>query len=293
MTMAAISLLPGGMALSAEHRWNPPSHLGNRIMLYIELIRMEFVNNLAYRSSYLTGIFNYSIQIGAYFFLWDAIYSGRRILGGLNKEEMITYVIVAWVVRSFYFSNLDRRVAVEIREGKIALELIRPYNYQMVKFARAFGEALFRMLFFALPAGIFFYLIRPFGLPAGWQNGLIFLVTIAGSFVINAQISMIAGFLAFFTQSTSGIYRAKRVVMDLFSGLLLPISFYPDWARDIIKLFPFQVVSYMPNLIYLGKITGAAALKVVILQLFWVAVLGVIGFFFWRFAVKHVVIQGG
>lgn len=272
---------------------NPAAHFWNRMMLYLELVRMEFVNSLAYRSSYFTGVFNYSIQIGAYFFLWDAIYSGRRTLGGLNKEEMLTYVIVAWVVRSFYFSNLDRRVAVEIRDGKIALELIRPYDYQMVKYARAFGEAIFRIIFFALPAGLFLYLIRPFTLPAGWLNGVIFLVSILGSFMINAQISMIAGFLAFFTQSTSGIYRAKRVVMDLFSGLLLPISFYPQWARDIIKLFPFQAVSYMPNMIYLGKITGLAALNVLVLQLFWILLLGIAAFFFWRFAVKHVVIQGG
>ncbi len=272
---------------------NFPAGLWNRFLLYLELVRMEFINSLAYRSSYLTGVFNYSIQIGAYFFLWDAIYSGHRLLGGLTKDEMITYVIVAWVARSFYFSNLDRRVAGEIRDGKIALELIRPYSYQMVKYARAFGEAIFRIMFYALPAGTLIYLIRPFGLPAGWQNGLVFLLTILGSFVIYAQISMIAGFLAFFTQSTSGIFRAKRVVMDLFSGLLLPISFYPQWAVKVINLFPFQTVSYLPNLIYLGKIGGAAAFKVIILQFCWMVVLGLIEILFWRLAVKYVVIQGG
>lgn len=254
---------------------------------------MEFVNNLAYRSSYFTGIINYSIQIGAYFYLWDAIYAGRRIIGGLNKEEMITYVIVAWVVRSFYFSNLDRRVAEEIRDGKIALELIRPYSYQLVKYARAFGEAIFRVLFFALPAGLAIYLLRPFGLPPDWLAGLIFGLTVVGSFLINAQLSMMAGIMAFFTQSTSGIYRAKRVVLDLFSGLLLPISFYPEWAIKIIKLFPFQTISYMPNMIYLGKIGGLAALQVVLLQIFWIAVLGLASFWLWRFVVKHVVVQGG
>lgn len=265
----------------------------NRIMLYLELVRMEFVNNLAYRSTYFTGIFNYSIQIGAYFFLWDAIYSGRKVIGGLNREEMITYVIVAWVIRSFYFSNLDRRVAVEIRDGKIALELIRPYSYQMVKYARAFGEALFRMLFFALPAGLIIYLVSPFGLPPDWRSSILFALAVVGSFVINSQISMLVGFVVFFTKSTSGIYKAKRVVMDLFSGLLIPLSFYPEWARDIIKLFPFQAVSYMPNLIYLGKLTGLEALNVLGLQVFWITVLGLAGTFFWRLAVKHVVIQGG
>jgi len=271
----------------------PQTHFMNRLLLYLELVRMEFVNNLAYRASYFTGIFNYSIQIGAYFFLWDAVYSGQRVIGGLNKEEMLTYVIVAWVVRSFYFSNLDRRVGTDIRDGKIALELIRPYSYQMVKFARAFGEAIFRMIFFALPAGIFIYLIRPFGLPPGWHNTLVFLISLLGSFVIYAQVSMLAGFVVFFTKSPSGVYKAKRVVMDLFSGLLLPISFYPDWAVKVIKLFPFQTVSYMPNLIYLGKISGAAAFNVIGLQWFWIAVLALFSALFWEFAVKHVVIQGG
>lgn len=271
----------------------PRMQIRDTLMLYIELIRMEFINNLAYRSSYFTGIFNYAIQMGAYFFLWDAVYTGVRTLGGLNKEQMLTYVIIAWVVRSFYFSNLDRHIATEIQQGKIALELIRPYNYQLVKYARAFGESIFRVLFFALPSGLMMYLIHPFELPPGPLSALFFVLAAVLSFFINAQISMIAGMFAFFTQSVSGIYRAKRVVLDLFSGLLLPISFYPDWAQQIIKLMPFQAVSYLPNLIYLGKIRGGAALQVLLLQAFWIAVLYIAGALFWRYAVRHVVVQGG
>lgn len=271
----------------------PRSGLGDIVMLYLDLIRMEFINNLAYRSSYFTGIFNYSIQIGAYFFLWEAVYTGRRVLGGLSKEQMLTYVIIAWVVRSFYFSNLDRYIANEIQQGKIALELIRPYNYQLVKFARAFGEAIFRVIFFALPSGILMYLIHPFGLPPNPVSVLIFAVAVVLSFFINAQISMIAGTFAFFTQSVSGIYRGKRVVMDLFSGLLLPISFYPDWAQQVIKLLPFQAVSYLPNMIYLGKLQGWAAVQAVLIQVFWLVVLYTAGALFWRYAVRHVVVQGG
>lgn len=268
-------------------------NLLNRIFLYLELIRMEFINNLAYRSTYFTGVFNYTIQIGAYFFLWDAIYSGRGQIGGFNKEEMIAYVIVAWVTRAFYFSNLDRKVAVEIRDGKIALELIRPYSYQMVKFTRAFGEAIFRMLFFALPAGVIIYLIRPFMLPPDTPALTFFMVTLLASFIINAQISMLFGFMVFFTKSTTGIYKMKRVIMDLFSGLLIPISFYPDWARKIVELLPFQAVSYIPNIVYLGKVTGGEAIKVLALQLFWIVFLAILSRLAWRFAVKHVVIQGG
>lgn len=169
----------------------------NKILLYLDLMRMEFINNLAYRSSYFTGIFNYAIQIGAYFFLWDAIYSGQKNLGGFSKEEMLTYVIVSWVARSFYFSNLDRTIALEIQKGNIALELIRPYNYQFIKLSRAMGEAVFRILFFTLPSGLFIYLLRPFQLPPTLSSFSLFGLALIGSFILNAQMSLITGFLAF------------------------------------------------------------------------------------------------
>lgn len=264
-----------------------------KLLLYFDLMRMEFINNLAYRSSYFTGIFNYAIQIGAYFFLWDAIFTGKKTLGGFSKEQMLTYVIVSWVVRSFYFSNLDRKIDGEIRDGKIAMELIRPYNYQLVKMARALGEAFFRILFFTLPSGLFIYLLRPFQLPPNLTSTIIFIVAVIGSFLLNAQLGLITGFMAFFTQSTSGIYRAKRIVMDLFTGLLLPISFYPDWAQKVIKALPFQSISYQPNLIYLGKLQGLAALKVIGVQFFWAVILYIAGSLFWRYTVRKVVIQGG
>lgn len=74
--------------------------------LYKELIRLEFLKMLAYRSTYYTGIINYTIQTGAYYFLWDAIYQNQGRLGGLNRDQMITYLIIAWVARAFYFNTM-------------------------------------------------------------------------------------------------------------------------------------------------------------------------------------------
>ena len=46
---------------------------------------------------------------------------------------MTTYVAVSWMARAFYFNNLDREMAQEIMEGKVAVELIRPYSYLAMK----------------------------------------------------------------------------------------------------------------------------------------------------------------
>lgn len=44
---------------------------------YLAMIRMRFLMMLAYRTDYYTGILIYSINIGAYYFLWNAIYGEK------------------------------------------------------------------------------------------------------------------------------------------------------------------------------------------------------------------------
>ena len=269
----------------------PPSRLN--FGLYWSLIRLEFMKMLAYRISYITGVINYAVQIGAYFFLWQAIYSGKTSLGGLKKEEMLTYLIVAWVARSFYFNNMDRQISVEIKEGKVAVDLIRPYDYQLARLARALGEAFFRLFFFALPSSVFIYILYPFYIPWSPTLWLVFGLSLLGSFCLNTQLNFMTGVIAFFTLNTNGVQRAKRVIIDLFSGLLLPISFYPDWAQEVIKDLPFQAISYLPNLIYLGKLKGLDALGVLGVQVIWFILLYVLGRLLWNLAMRKVAIQGG
>lgn len=173
------------------------------------------------------------------------------------------------------------------------MDLIRPYNYQLVKIARSFGEALFRILFFTLPSAVLFYFLMPFKLPPNLLTGVMFMVALVGSFLINAQISFLTGILSFFTNNSTGLIRAKGVVVDLLSGLLIPLSFYPPWAMKIISFLPFQSISYLPNMLYLGKAPGMAGLKIIGIQLLWAVILFVLNTLIWRTAVKQLTVQGG
>lgn len=269
-----------------------PKASGN-FALFGTLVRLEFMKMLAYRISYLTGVVNYAVQIGAYFFLWQAIYTGRGTMGGLSRAEMLTYLIVAWISRSLYFNNLDRQISLEIKEGKVAVELIRPYDYQAARFARALGEMIFRIFFFALPSAIVIFLLYPFYIPHRPLIWLQFAAALTGSFLINTQLNFLTGIAAFFTLNTEGVQRAKRVVVDLFSGLLIPISFYPHWAQELIGFLPFQAISYLPTMIYLGRYDGTKAFTVLGEQLIWFVVLFAAGRLIWKLAERKLAIQGG
>ncbi|MEW8986040.1 MAG: daunorubicin ABC transporter permease, partial [Bacillus sp. (in: firmicutes)] len=96
-----------------------------------------------------------------------------------------------------------------------------------------------------------------------------------------------------FLYNTSGLIRAKRVVIDLFSGLLLPISFFPGWAQQIMNYLPFQGISYYPSMIFTGGFSHEQAIQAIISQAVWVGILIVPIYVLWILAKKQLIIQGG
>ncbi|WP_226671549.1 ABC transporter permease [Metabacillus litoralis] len=260
---------------------------------YIEMIRIRFLMMLAYRTNYYSGILIYSINIGAYYFLWTAIYGGKESIEGLSAIQMTTYVAVSWMARAFYFNNIDREIALEIKEGKVAVELIRPYHYLGMKTMQAFGEGIFRLLFFSVPGMVIVALVFPIEFSANGMTWLFFASSLVFSFIINTQINLLTGMVTFFLFNNDGLMRAKRVIIDLFSGLLLPISFYPMWAQDVMAYFPFQAISYIPSMIFTEGIQGNEVLQAILLQGFWAVVLLIPVQVIWSLAKKRMIIQGG
>jgi ABC-2 type transport system permease protein len=99
--------------------------------------------------------------------------------------------------------------------------------------------------------------------------------------------------MSFFLLNNSGLIRAKRVVIDLFSGLLLPISFYPLWAQSIMTYLPFQAISYIPSMIFTEGFVGKEIYTAVLLQAFWSLILFIPIRLLWSIAKKQLIIQGG
>lgn len=261
--------------------------------MYFEMIRIRFLMMLAYRVNYYSGILVYTINIGAYYFLWNAIYSGQSTMGGMTPVQMTSYVAISWMARAFYFNNIDREMALEIKDGRVAIEMIRPYNYLAVKTMQALGEGIFRLLFFSIPGMLIVALFFSLRFPAQGSTYLWYTISLVLSFIINTQLNLITGILTFFLLNNDGIMRAKRVVVDLFSGLILPISFYPEWAQSILQYLPFQGISYLPGMIFAEAIGGPRISQALIVQLIWVAILLVPIQLMWVKAKKILVVQGG
>jgi ABC-2 type transport system permease protein len=221
------------------------------------------------------------------------VFRQNASVAGLTLPDMITYVAVGWAIRSFYFNEIDRDLGTQVQEGKLAMNLIRPVNFQTVMIADAAGQSAFRALLFTIPISIVLALVFPLEPPASPLAGALFLVSAAASFFLVASINFLVGLLVIRSKSILGILNAKYLVLELLSGLLIPTTFFPEPLRSILLASPFPHINFTPAALYLGKATGADAAKLLALQLGWTAALLAAGQWAWRASRERITIQGG
>ena len=260
---------------------------------YRAFARIAFLQILSYRLRYFTGIITYLVNVTVYYFIWKALYRQGGEIQGFAFSQMITYVAVGWIIRTFYYNNIDREIANDIQQGHIAARLIRPVNYQWTNVSQAAGESLFRLVMFTLPTGLTILWIYPIDGPASWTSLLGFLVAIVFSFSIFAGLNFITGTFAVYLHSILGLIRAKYFLVEILSGLIIPINFFPDALARISGWLPFQHISYTPLMIYMGKLRGPALQKTLLVELFWSVFLFWVGHLLWKRATYQLTVQGG
>ena len=259
----------------------------------VPFARIGFLNMLAFRARYYVGVLTYLFNVSVYYFIWRAVFHTGHGVAGLSLNDMVTYVAVGWAIRSFYFNEIDREMGTQVQEGKLAMNLIRPVDFQTVMIADAAGQSAFRAVLFTVPISIVLALIFPVKAPASLAAGLLFLWSAVMAFFLVAAINFLVGLIAIRSKSILGILRAKYLLLELVSGLLIPTTLFPEPLRTILLASPFPHINFTPAALYLGKATGLEAARLLGLQAGWTAVLLLWGHWAWKRSQRRITIQGG
>jgi viologen exporter family transport system permease protein len=270
-----------------------PSFL-RALKTYAEFIRIGFVNILAFRLRYYTGIITYLINVTVYYFIWRAVFANAtRSIAGFSLPQILTYVSVGWILRSFYWNTIDQEMAYEVIDGKIAMDFIKPVSVQWMWLARAMGESAFRLILLTAPTAIVVTLLFPVLPPASKLNFALFLVAAVGSFFIMGALNFLIGTCAIPLTSILALIRAKFWLIELLSGLLIPLSFFPRSLQIISSWLPFEHIANTPLQIYLGRLSLLQTLRLLAIEYLWVAALIFLGHLWWRRATRKITIHGG
>jgi ABC-2 type transport system permease protein len=104
---------------------------------------------------------------------------------------------------------------------------------------------------------------------------------------------VLLGALAFFIESSMGVFELWIGVYAIFSGYLIPLETMPSWVRAAADVLPFRFMLAFPVELLVGMLTPAQALRLLAAQWAYVAVALVSGLGVWRAGVRRFSAYGG
>lgn len=245
-----------------------------------------------YSAWYWAGSFSIILRLLIMYYFWNAVYENRGTIENMNLSMMLTYIVVAMLLQT-YIGGVGNDLAEQIKNGNIAVDLMRPYDLIFKLLSLDFGgkiTSFVRETFPMLLIAIFFIKIAT---PHSISTLFLFVVSGLLGIGIGAMFDLIIGVLAFWTVNVWGLRVLKEGIITFFSGALIPISLFPDWLETLSNYMPFQSMIFVPVSIYSGMISGFDAYLAIVIQLVWLVGLYVIIRLAWAQAIKKVTVFGG
>jgi viologen exporter family transport system permease protein len=267
------------------------------IALYAAVARMAFRRQMAYRTANLAGL-----ATNAFFgFLRASLFvalfqsAAQPTISGYDVQAAGSYT---WVTQALIMIvNLWGWWDVEatIRTGDVVTDLARPFSYLGYWLARDYGRAAYFALFRGVPGLLIGQLTLPGGLrwPANPGQWLALLASLSLAIAISFAWRFLLNISAFWTTDARGIGGLASALVMFLGGFVVPLRFFPEWVQPLLLSLPFAGIIQIPNDIFIGQLTGVAALQALATQAFWAVVMLGIAHVTVTFAVRRVSVQGG
>lgn len=219
--------------------------------------------------------------------------AGSGTVAGYTAGQAVTY---AWISQGLIASVMLfawNELALRVRTGDIAVDLARPVDLQWSWLAGDLGRATYLLLPRGGPPVLVGALTTGLLLPhtawpyllGGLSTVLAVVVSFAGRFLVNLA--------AFWLTEVRGLVGAYAGIGAIFGGLLIPLSWFPDWLRAIAWSTPFPAMLQVPVDVLTARVDGATAVRLVVVQLLWATTMLAAGRVMLRLATRKLVVQGG
>lgn len=253
--------------------------------------RVGFAEAVAYRAEMVVWILATTMPL-IMLALWTAV-AREAPVGRFGEREFVAYFLATFVVRQVTGSWVSWQLNFEVRQGTLAMRLLRPFPV-IVAYAVEHLAAIPLRLVVAVPVAIgAFMAVGRNALPSGVALWLVWFASLAGGFLISFLISAAIGTLCFFIQSSVKVMEVYFMTFMVLSGYLFPVELFPDWARGVVDVLPFRFQIGFPVEVATGRYALGSALNMLAAQWAWVAGLALLVWACWRAGLRRFAAFGG
>ncbi len=256
-----------------------------------ELAASSFRRYLRYRTAIVaTMITNCVFGLVRASLLMTAVDGAGGEIAGYDALRASSYVWLGQCLVGVVSLWAVGEIAQRIKAGDVAVDLLRPLPPVLGWLAAEYGRAGSALLVRVLPMLALGALTTGLSLPIDPGLWLLSLISLLLAVTIAFQGLLLVNFAALWVLEVRGYINLYVIVMNLFCGLIVPVSWFPDWLLAISLATPFPSMFQAPIDLAMGVGSAPATLAV---QLLWVLVLGGVAQLVLRRGLSRVVIQGG
>ena len=260
---------------------------------YLAILKARCRVLLQYRAAALAGFGTQLFWGGIRVMVFDAFYRSSNVAQPMSYSQTVTYL---WLIQAMLLLlpwRIDWEIRAMVRSGSVAFELVRPTDLYWYWFSRNLASrtapALLRAVPMFLVAG-FFLGLEP---PASVASGAAGLFSLLAAVLLSSAITSLMAISLLWTISGEGVSRLLATFSYLFSGSIVPLPFFPDWAQTALGFLPFRGLMDIPFRLYIGQVPPQRALPLLAHQLAWTAILILTGRWILSRGLRRLVVQGG
>jgi ABC-2 type transport system permease protein len=264
-------------------------------MLYWKIMLNAVQSNTAYRFHTMVTTFNRVLNVLVNASLWTALYAGIDLLSpqtDIPLSQMITYVIISTFISIVVSNGIIWSIAHKVHSGEIAIYLIRPVGLFRATLFEQLGGKLFTILFEAVPVLVIGMVALSLSIP-DFAHILLFLLSLVHAYVIYFLLTYLVSLLSFWYLRIFHLEFMLGHIINFFSGIFVPLWFFPDALRNIASLLPFELIYFAPIRIFLEQTESGDIVNMFAKTYLWIALLAGLNIWVYRQGVKKLVIQGG
>ncbi len=267
------------------------SDLARAAKAFPTLLRVGVSEVVAYRAEFLVWILTTNMPL-VMLALWHAVAADGPV-GRFGQREFTVYYLGVLVVRLLTSNWVAWQLSMEVRDGTLSAKLLRPVHPLYALAADHLSAVPMRALVISPIAFILVFVGHDRLVGHDGRLLIVCLLSLVGAWLLSFFAMVALGALAFFIESSLGVFELWLGIYAIFSGYLIPLEALPSWIGTAARALPFRFMLAFPVETLVGLSKPADALRDLGLQWAYVAASAVGGLAVWRAGVRRFAAYGG
>jgi ABC-2 type transport system permease protein len=265
--------------------------LRSTLRAFPAMLRVGVAEAVAYRAEMLVWVLATTMPL-VMLALWTAV-AREAPVGRYDEPRFVAYFLATFIVRQLTGSWAFYEMNFDVRDGRLAMRLLRPIHPLWAYAAESIASMPMRAAVSLPVAAIALAIVGRDAIthdPAAWALcGL----SIVGGWLITLFVNFAVGCLSFFVESSIKVMDLWLVFFFVLSGYLLPVDLFPPALRAVVDWLPFRYQIGLPVELMTGAYGARDAMWLMARQWMWVAMGLSATAALWRFGLRRFAAYGG